>query len=63
MSRPIARSWREGEVEVDGKTMCVWRTFIFDRKTDTLLYHCLDTVPCTVEYVTTFKIQGDGIGF
>lgn len=53
--RPIARSWRGDEVEVNGERMCVWHTYVFDRKTNLLIRTSIDTMPCNTEYVTTYK--------
>jgi hypothetical protein len=41
-------------VDVNDDTLCVWRTYFFDRKTDTLLYFKLDTLPCNTYQVTDF---------
>jgi len=49
-------SLRGDEVQVNGKPMCVWHTYVFDKKADTLQYVRIDTLPCQIEYTTTYKI-------
>jgi hypothetical protein len=49
-------SLRGDEVKVDGETLCVWHTYVFDKKADTLQYVRIDTLPCQIEYITTYKI-------
>jgi hypothetical protein len=49
-------SLRGDEVQVNGKPMCVWHTYVFDKKADTLQYVRIDTLPCQIEYITTYKI-------
>lgn len=50
-------SLRGDEVDVNGETMCVWHTYVFDKKVDTLKYVRIDTLPCQIEYVTTYKFK------
>jgi hypothetical protein len=50
-------SLRGEEVQVKGETLCVWHTYVFDKKADTLQYVRFDTLPCQVEYITTYKIK------
>jgi tRNA(Phe) wybutosine-synthesizing methylase Tyw3 len=50
-------SLRGDEVKVNGETLCVWHTYVFDKKADTLKYVRIDTMACDVEYVTTYKLK------